>query len=206
MKRMIEAIFILSGMLNCGLASARFIQADPVGVIPDPTPRPIMASDVLKYHQLNHAYAYVSGDPLRYVDPYGLLNVLVGGGGSYVLGGGAEASAGVALNPGLGDDCADAGVFGSYGVGGGLNISGDAFIGFVTGPISNVAGPTNNSNLALGPISITVFYAPNGSGPIGGTIGLGPSLLPIGGSATLSNTGVLSLRGPSKSQACGCKR
>jgi hypothetical protein len=146
--------------------------------------------------QSPNVYPYAESNPLRHVDPLGLLNILIGGGASYGAVGVVEASGGVVLNPGLGDDCADVGVFGAYGYGGGLNVSADAFIGFVTGPMSNVPGRTTNSNFTIGPVSITIFYAPDGSGPIGGTVGLGPSLPIPMASGTFSNTGVASLRGP----------
>lgn len=69
-------------------ASARFIQADPVGTAPTPGtplvlpgsagpvivgPRAITSADVLGFHHLNHSYAYVSLNPVKYVDPSGLL-------------------------------------------------------------------------------------------------------------------------------------
>jgi hypothetical protein len=171
----------------------------------DPNVGRYLESDPIGLRAGLNTYAYARINPLRYADPLGLLNILLGGGGSYVLGGGAEASGGIIINPGFGDDCADIGVFGSFGLGGGLNISADAFVGFVAGPMTNAAGPTNDSNITIGPISITVFYSPDGSGPIGGTIGLGPSIPPgVGASGTKSNTGVLSARGSAAPQGCGC--
>lgn len=50
-------------VVYCGAASARYIQGDPLGVLPDDAPRP---------GGLNHVYAYVNNSPLRYVDPTGL--------------------------------------------------------------------------------------------------------------------------------------
>lgn len=71
------------------IISARYIEADPLGIVPVPgtpmaplpnrptpppltTPRPITAADVLRFHQLNHSYNYVGSNPLSNSDPYGL--------------------------------------------------------------------------------------------------------------------------------------
>jgi hypothetical protein len=73
----------------CGTVSARYIQGDPVGIVPNPTPRAITASTVLSVHRLNHSYAYVSSSPLGSTDPSGLVDWRgVFGGGSYIEGGG----------------------------------------------------------------------------------------------------------------------
>jgi hypothetical protein len=160
------------GLHYGGNASGRlFVAEDPIG----------LAGGV-------NLFRYVNGNPLSLRDPLGLFSLLGGAGGSYVLGGGVEGSGGFYLNPGLFGQSGDFGVFGSGGYGGGLNISGDAFLGVIYGDARNVAGETINSNLSLGPVSVTVFYAPDGSGPIGWTIGGGPSVLPIGASGTRSNT------------------
>lgn len=47
----------------CGAASARYIEGDPMGILPDGTPR---------LGGLNHVYGYVNANPLRYTDPEGL--------------------------------------------------------------------------------------------------------------------------------------
>jgi hypothetical protein len=81
-------------------ASARFIQGDPLGIVPipgaptvpvpnAPTPRAltapvvITASDVLAFYQLNHSYGYVNANPLSLSDPTGefsgLLLILLAG-------------------------------------------------------------------------------------------------------------------------------
>ena len=70
-KFMVPAIAIALA-LNCAAAFARYIQGDPAGIVPNPTPRAITSADVLRRQQLNHSYAYVNSSPLRYVDPTGL--------------------------------------------------------------------------------------------------------------------------------------
>ena len=165
----------------------------------DPTTGRYTESDPIGLKGGINTYAYVGGNPLSLFDPSGLFTFLGGAGGSYVVGGGVEGSGGIAINPGFGGDCADVSLFGS----GGFNVSADLFIGFVKGPMSNVRGPTNNLNIGLGPLSVSVFFATDGSGAIGGTIGLGPGVPPAGASASSSNTVVASARGGSSS--CGCK-
>ena len=103
-------------------------------------------------------------------------------------------SGGVVINPGLGKDKADLGVFGSVGTGGGVNISSDIFAGFVRGGTENIRGLTTNINIVAGPVSITLFGDPGSKEIVGGTIGFGPSATPIGASGTVSLTGTFTLR------------
>ena len=135
-------------------------------------------------------YGHVLNDPVNWIDPLGLLNIIAGVGGSAVGLTGVEGSFGVVVNTNGGLN--NIGFTGSLGIGGGLNISGDIYAGFVAGDISNVSGPTLNINLIGGPVSVTVFTDMNGN-VIGGTVGLGPGI-PIGASGTYSNTGVLTLQ------------
>jgi len=139
-------------------------------------------------------YRYVGNNPINSTDPYGLLNFLLGGGVSAVLPIGGEASGGIVINPGIGNDRADIGLFGSAGLGAGLNVSADLFAGIIKGDLSNVRGETANINLVLGPISLSLFTDPKNGELIGGTVGYGPSATPVGASGTISITGILTLR------------
>lgn len=138
--------------------------------------------------------AYLANGPVDSVDPFGFINILVGGGGSATAPTGIEGSGGIVFNPGLFGQQADIGVFGSIGAGGGVNVSGDVFLGFVRGGIENVGGLTANINLTLGPVSITTLTNPVTGEAVGVTFGLGPSAIPIGASGTISQTGTLTLR------------
>lgn len=76
MTKSIAVILAACAAFYCASATARFIQGDPMGLIPNPTPTPVTAADVLRHHQLNrplnHPYVYVNNNPLRYTDPLGL--------------------------------------------------------------------------------------------------------------------------------------
>ena len=139
-------------------------------------------------------YEFLGGSPPNFIDPFGLINFLLGGGGSAVAPTGAEVSGGIVINPGLFGQQADAGVFSSLGSGGGVNVSSDIFIGYVVGGIENVSGETGNINVSAGPISITVFINPETGDIVGGTFGLGPSATPVGASGTYSITGTFTFR------------
>ena len=134
-------------------------------------------------------YGYVLNDPINFVDPLGLINFLIGAGGSASAGTGAEASGGIFFNPGIGSDQADVGVFGSIGAGGGVNISADIFGGFILGGVENVSGLTSNINITVGPVSLTILADPKTGKAIGATLGAGPGVTPLGASGTISQTG-----------------
>jgi hypothetical protein len=142
----------------------------------------------------SNLYGYVANDPVNFVDPWGLINLLLGGGGSLAAITGAEASGGVVINPGIGSSNADAGVFASGGAGGGVNVSADVFMGYVKGDMSNVSGQTGNMNLSAGPFSLSVFVDPKTGEVLGGTLGVGPGATPVAASGTLSQTGTYTIR------------
>ena len=58
-------------------------------------------------------FGYVLGDPVNFIDPKGLFNIIVGGGGSVAVGGGGDVSVGIAFNPGIGQSTAEVASFGS---------------------------------------------------------------------------------------------
>ena len=59
-------------------ATGRYLEADPLGIIPGLTPTPLLSvklpgvSNGILQAGLNHSYAYVSNNPLRWIDPLGL--------------------------------------------------------------------------------------------------------------------------------------
>jgi len=145
--------------------------------------------------QTLNGFSYVTGNPVTLRDPLGLINFLIGTGGSLVGVTGGEASAGIVFNLGFWIfGCqADVGLFGSAGPAGGVNVSGDVFVGFVLGGMGNVPGTTVNANVAAGPVSVTVFFDPASGRITGGTIGAGPTAGGAGASISQSNTGIVTL-------------
>jgi len=161
------------------------------------TPGRFLSEDPIRFNAGDqNLYRYVFNNPVNFIDPLGLLNVLVGAGGSGIAPTGGEVSGGIAINidfaldPALiGQGPQTAGFF-SVGAGGGLNVSGDVFVGFIRGGISDVAGITANINLTGGLFSLTVFTDPQTGEIVGGTFGIGPSVTGIGLSGTISETGI----------------
>jgi RHS repeat-associated protein len=155
----------------------RFVSEDPIG---------FDGGDV-------NLYAYVQNNPVNGIDPTGLINLLAGGGVSLAGITGADASSGIVINPGLSGYKAGIKSFASAGPSVGVNVSADAFLGFMFGDLDNVRGTTANVNISLGPISVTLFYNPNNGEWMGGTLGIGPSSMPVQISSTYSYTNTASL-------------
>jgi RHS repeat-associated protein len=139
-------------------------------------------------------YTYVQNNPVNWVDPMGLFNILIGAGATAAAPTGGEVAGGVAINPGLFAQKADAGLFASVGATAGVNISADVFVGYVKGGIENVKGQTINQNISVGPISITTFHDPTTGEIIGGTIGAGPGATLVGYSGAYDITGTATIR------------
>jgi RHS repeat-associated protein len=122
------------------------------------------------------------------------FTIIAGVGGSLVGLTGAEASTGIMVGS---NGCPGGGIagggFGSMGMGVGVNVSADAFVGAIRGPVRNVRGVTGNVNLVFGGVvNVTVMLGENGI--VGGTIGFGvgaPS--PVLASTTVSGTGIAAI-------------
>jgi len=193
-----------TGLYNYGAryydpALARFVSPD--SIIPD----------VFNPQSLNR-YSYVLNNPLRYTDPTGHEGSGESGTGIDTGWGRGEGNPGDPGGPGpyvvlgagvslvaitgfdfycgffgrLGEDnlVSALGFFCSLGPAVGVNISGDVFGGVV----NDITGTSVNLNAALGPVSVTAVTDPNTGKNEGVTVGLGPSALPVGGSASLSTT------------------
>jgi RHS repeat-associated protein len=118
-------------------------------------------------------------------------SVLFGGGASAVAGAGGEGSGGGYISAQDGS-IRDVGGFLSEGAGAGFNVSSDVFLGLYKGSGTSMRGDSDNLNISLGPISLTLMFGPSAgpafSGPLmGGTLGFGPGA-PVGLSGTKSMT------------------
>jgi len=131
-------------------------------------------------------HTYAQNNPTRFIDPYGLLTILGGGGFSAVGRVGVEGSAGGYWD--LGNN--RAGGFSSWGVGAGINASYDIFGGFV---LTDLHGITTNTNIVFGFWSLTLLFDPITLDFEGLTVGYGPAIvpyLPYGFSQSFSYTGI----------------
>lgn len=83
--KILLSTLVLAMLSYSGVAWARYIQGDPVGIAPLPptralpvptVSRAITASDVLTLQRLNHTYSYVDSNPLAAIDPSGLSSIV----------------------------------------------------------------------------------------------------------------------------------
>ena len=151
-------------------------------------------------------YLYTENNPTNVTDPSGLINVIAGAGGTVTGITGGEASGGIFVNPGLFGQKPAAGGFASVGGSAGLNISGDVFIGVILGDAENIEGSTVNTNISIGPISISAFFNPQTGEFVGGTIGIGPSATTYSASTAIAETGTTFLFGTPTSQENACSQ
>ncbi len=138
-----------------------------------------------------NAYAHATNRPLNFTDPLGLFNLLVGANASAIGVTGVEGSVGGFVNYGGGTQQPDVGGFVYAGMGTGVDVGYGGFVGVVFGGTDAVAGVTANITVSVGFISVSSLYGANGWS--GFTIGVGPTAVPFGGSATVGKTGTLTL-------------
>jgi hypothetical protein len=132
----------------------------------------------LDYAARSTPYEYATNSPERLIDPTGLIVLLAGVGGSAVARTGYEGSIGLYYDTEKGE----LGWFSTVGYGGGLNVSGDVFVGATT----SLNGFTTDTNVVAGNFSGTLFEDPSTGQILGGTVGYGPQLeaIPTFGGST----------------------
>ena len=92
-------------------------------------------------------YNYVKGNPISYLDPSGLINLVGAIGGSFVPGFGFEGSVGIYITlPQYGKYDFDIGLYGSGGFGPGNNVSLSPQGGYMNGDVKDIRDITYNLN------------------------------------------------------------
>ncbi|MDQ1811682.1 RHS repeat-associated core domain-containing protein [Massilia sp. CCM 9210] len=153
--------------------TGRYIQSDPTG----------LADGI-------NTYAYVHSRPVDGKDPFGLANLVLGGGGSWVRAAGIEGSAGIYITlPFIGNNNFDVGVYVTGGMAAGYNTGMGWQAGAIKGNVSDIRGLTYNINGGVAPVGGTVMFDADGN-VIGVTAG---PAVGFGLSATYANTGAWGL-------------
>lgn len=144
---------------------------------------------LLKQPASFNLYLYLNNNPIRFRDPFGLV-ILVGGAGVSAVGGtGVEISGGGFIDTAS----EEAGVFGSAGLGAGINASADVFGGLIWGELRGI---TTNSNFVFGFVSVTLIFDLSTGEFVGFTAGVGPvipGIPPVQFSQTISVTETICL-------------
>jgi uncharacterized protein RhaS with RHS repeats len=139
----------------------RYLQSDPIGLMGG-----------------LDTYTYVGGNPVNYVDPFGLWTVQIGFtvGGTWL--GSADFSIGIIV-----DDEGNGGYYGAvgYGAGTGAGIwGGIGFAGSTADTICDVAGPFRDLGASGGVgvgVSGSYFWGDSANGPVdGASVYFGPSV------------------------------
>ena len=139
-----------------------------------------------------NAYAYVNNQSTFAIDPVGLWELFVQGGGGAFYGLGGGANVGVVFTSNNAYGWPDIGLFFTAAGGVGYNTPGaSAQVGFDTRPYSSFQGLNYNVEATVGDFAGSVIIDPNSYKPAGGSIGV--STPGAGGAATASYTWTFSL-------------
>jgi RHS repeat-associated protein len=124
-------------------------------------------------------YAYVRTNPVRRIDPTGLVDVFLGGDFDAVWGAGVEAGAGVVIDT---DDWRrESGVYGSLGPAVGRNLGAGLVVGLALREIEG--GFDSSANIDVNAVAFGIVYMEDAVGFNGLAFGVGP-----GGGVSLSAT------------------
>jgi RHS repeat-associated protein len=141
--------------------SGRFISEDPIG-----------------FQGGVNFYSYVDNQPAHFTDPFGLVRIVAGADFSWIKVGGVDAGAGYYV------DSKDLS-FGSFKYAGpslGLNISAQAFVGWMS---SEAGSTTGNWNGGMGPGNACINWNDKGD-IVGSNVGLGLSVTPASNSMSVT--------------------
>lgn len=152
----------------------RWIQGDPIGL-----------------EGGSNTYAYVLNSPLKYIDPDGLVSVLVGGSAEGSLAGGGNLQGGFFLTSG-GSGPVDAGTYGSNGGTVGVRADVGGTLTVLRGGRENINGKTITNTTDIGSVSISSHINLDTNEWVGLGVGINTPL--PGSTVSVSEGGSYSLR------------